>query len=41
MEWSEKADTPVDLLPKLELKKRINFLIKSFNENKKIVDTYY
>ena len=41
IEWSEKADTPVDLLPEPELKQRINFLIKSFNENKKIVDTYY
>jgi len=41
VEWSEKADTPVDLLPEPELKQRINFLIKSFNENKKIVETYY
>jgi tripartite-type tricarboxylate transporter receptor subunit TctC len=41
VEWSEKADTPVDLLPEAETKQRINFLIKEFNENKKIVDTYY
>jgi tripartite-type tricarboxylate transporter receptor subunit TctC len=41
LEWSKKVDTPVDLLPEPEMKQRINFLIKSFNENKKIVDTYY
>ena len=41
IEWSHKADTPVDLLPEPELKQRINFLVKSFKENKKIVDTYY
>jgi tripartite-type tricarboxylate transporter receptor subunit TctC len=41
IEWSEKVDTPVDLLPEAEFKQRIDFLIKAFNENKKIVEQYY
>jgi len=41
VEWSKKAETPLDVLPEPEFKQRINFLIKAFNENKKIVDTYY
>ena len=41
IEWSEKIDTPVDLLPEAEFKQRINFLVKAFKENQKIVDAYY
>ena len=41
IEWSEKTDTPVDLLPEAEFKQRINFLIKAFKENQKIVEAYY
>ena len=36
-----KTDTPVDLLPEAEFKQRINFLVKSFKENQKIVEAYY
>jgi tripartite-type tricarboxylate transporter receptor subunit TctC len=41
MEWSEKTDTPVDILPEAEFKQRINFLVKAFKENQKIVEAYY
>lgn len=41
IEWSEKIDTPVDPLPEAEFKQRINFLIKAFKENQKIVEAYY
>jgi tripartite-type tricarboxylate transporter receptor subunit TctC len=41
IEWSEKTDTPVDLLPEAEFKQRINFLVKAFKENQKIVEAYY
>ena len=41
IEWSEKADTPVDLLPEAEFKQRIDFLTKAFKENQKIVEAYY
>jgi tripartite-type tricarboxylate transporter receptor subunit TctC len=41
VEWSEKIDTPVDLLPEAEFKQRINFLVKAFKENQKIVEAYY
>jgi tripartite-type tricarboxylate transporter receptor subunit TctC len=41
IEWSAKTDTPVDLLPEAEFKQRINFLIKAFKENQKIVEAYY
>jgi tripartite-type tricarboxylate transporter receptor subunit TctC len=41
IEWSEKIDTPVDLLPEAEFKQRINFLVKAFKENQKIVEAYY
>ena len=41
IEWSKKAETPLDLLPESESKQRIDFLIKAFNEHKKIVDAYY
>jgi tripartite-type tricarboxylate transporter receptor subunit TctC len=41
IEWSEKADTPVDLLPEAEFKQRIDFLTKAFKENEKIVEAYY
>jgi hypothetical protein len=41
IEWSEKIDTPVDVLPEAEFKQRINFLVKAFKENQKIVEAYY
>jgi len=41
IEWSEKIDTPVDLLPEAEFKQRIDFLVKAFKENQKIVEAYY
>jgi tripartite-type tricarboxylate transporter receptor subunit TctC len=41
IEWSKKADTPVDLLPEADFKQRINFLVKAFKDNQKIVDAYY
>ncbi len=41
IEWSEKIDTPVDVLPEADFKQRINFLVKAFKENQKIVEAYY
>ena len=41
IEWSEKIDTPVDVLPEAEFKQRINFLVNAFKENQKIVEAYY
>ena len=41
IEWSKKADTPVDVLPEADFKQRINFLVKAFKDNQKIVDAYY
>jgi tripartite-type tricarboxylate transporter receptor subunit TctC len=41
IEWSKKADTPVDVLPESDFKQRINFLVKAFKDNQKIVDAYY
>ena len=41
IEWSEKIDTPVDVMPEAEFKQRINFLVKAFKENQKIVEAYY
>jgi tripartite-type tricarboxylate transporter receptor subunit TctC len=41
VEWSKKADTPVDPLPEPDFKQRINFLVKAFKDNQKIVDAYY
>jgi tripartite-type tricarboxylate transporter receptor subunit TctC len=41
IEWSEKIDTPVDVLPEAEFKQRINFLVKAFKDNQKIVEAYY
>ena len=36
IEWSEKADTPVDLLPEPELKQRINFLSRLLRRTRRL-----
>lgn len=41
LEWSKKADTPVDLLSDKDSAERIRFLIKGFTENPKIVEAYF
>jgi tripartite-type tricarboxylate transporter receptor subunit TctC len=41
VEWSKTVDTPVGVLSELELKERINFLIKGFSENPNIVEAYF
>lgn len=41
IEWSKNVDTPVGVLPEAEFQERINYLIKGFNENPKIVEAYF
>jgi tripartite-type tricarboxylate transporter receptor subunit TctC len=41
IEWSKKADTPVDILPDAECAERISFLIKSFKEHPQIIEAYF
>jgi hypothetical protein len=36
IEWSEKIDTPVDVLPEAEFKQRINFLSRPLRRTRRL-----